>query len=71
MFDPLEPIKLMDIGVICFNNLLVTFPSTTPFLAMSLINNHTFKRSMGNQISWEDACFHLHMSNGQHYLSNQ
>ena len=63
--DPLDPIKPMDVGVICLNNLLVTFPSTTPLLlAMSLINNHTFECSMGHQISQEDARFHLHMSNG-------
>ena len=40
-------------------------------LAMSLINNCTFEHSMGHQISWEDACFHLHTSDRQHYPSNQ
>ena len=38
---------------------------------MSLINNHTFECSMGHQISQQDALFHLHTSDGQHYLSNQ
>ena len=41
------------------------------YSAMSLINNRTFERSMGHQISREDAQFHLHTSDGQHYLSNQ
>ena len=38
---------------------------------MSLINNRTFERSMGHQILREDTQFHLHTSDGQHYLSNQ
>ena len=38
---------------------------------MSLINNHVFERSMGHRISCEDARFHMHTSDGQHYLSNQ
>ena len=38
---------------------------------MSLINNRTFECSMGHQISHEDARFHLHTGDGQHYPSNQ
>ena len=53
--DPLDPIKLMDAGTICFNNSLVAFLLTTPLLAMSLINNCTFECSMGHQISWQDT----------------
>ena len=47
------------------------FSPTSPILAMSLINNCTFEHSMGHQISYEDAWFHLHTSDGQYYLSNQ
>ena len=42
-----------------------------PIPVMSLINNRTFERSMGHHISRQDACFHLHTSDGQHYPSNQ
>ena len=70
--DLLDPIKPRGgVGVIWSNNSPVTFQSYYPLPAMSLINNHTFECSMGHQISWEDACFHLHTSDGQHYPSNQ
>ena len=66
----LDPIKLKAVGVVQLNNrLLPLFQSHQ--LAMSLINNHTFEHSMGHQISHQDAHFHLHMSDGQHYPSNQ
>ena len=38
---------------------------------MSLINNRVFERSMGHRISREDARFHMHTSDGQHYPLNQ
>ena len=38
---------------------------------MSLVNNRTFERSMGHWISRQDARFHLHTSEGQHYPLNQ
>ena len=38
---------------------------------MSLVNNRVFERSMGHRISCEDARFHMHTSDGQHYPSNQ
>ena len=38
---------------------------------MSLVNNRVFERSMGHRISREDARFHMHTSDGQHYPSNQ
>ena len=66
-----DPIKPKAVGVVWLINSLVTLPPTTPILAMSLVNNHTFKRSMGHQISHQDARFHLHTSDGQHYLLNQ
>ena len=67
----LDPIKPRDVGVISFNNLLVTFLSASSILAMSLVNNRVFERSMGHRISCEDARFHMHTSDGQHYPSNQ
>ena len=69
--DPLDPIKPKDIGVVLFNNSLVTFLSTSSILAMSLINNRIFERSMGHRISRGDARFHLHTSDGQYYPLNQ
>ena len=69
--DPLDPIKLKDVGVVWLNNSLVTSLSTPSLLAMSLVNNHVFERSMGHRISREDARFHMHTSDGQHYPSNQ
>ena len=69
--DPLGPIKLKGVGVVWLNNLLVTSTPTFFTLAMSLVNSHVFERSMGHQISCEDARFHMHTSDGQHYLSNQ
>ena len=51
------------------NNPLVTFLSASSILTMSLINNHVFERSMGHRISREDARFHMHTSDGQHYVS--
>ena len=63
--------KLKGVEVVWPNNLLVAFPSTSSILAMSLINNCVFERSMGHRISREDARFHMHTSDGQHYPSNQ
>ena len=69
--DPLDPIKLKGVGVVRLNSSLVTPTPTSFTLAMSLVNNYVFERSMGHQISREDARFHMHTSDGQHYLSNQ
>ena len=70
--DPLDPIKPMDIEVVLIQQLTCyCLTDYTQPLAMSLINSHTFECSMGHQISWEDACFHLHTSDRQHYPSNQ
>ena len=69
--DPLDPIKPEGVGVVWFNNLFVTSPPVSSTLAMSLVNNRVFERSMGHQISREDAHFHMHTSDGQHYPSNQ
>ena len=69
--DPLDPIKPKGIRVVWLNNLLVTSPPASSTLTMSLVNNRVFERSMGHRISREDAHFHLHTSDGQHYLSNQ
>ena len=66
-----DPIKPKAVRVIWLISLLVTFLPTSPILAMSFVNNRTFKHSMGHQISCQDACFHLHTSDGQHYPSNQ
>ena len=71
MSDASGPIKPKDVGVVWFNNSLVTFLSASPILAMSLVNSRIFECSMGHQISHEDACFHMHTSDGQHYPSNQ
>ena len=38
---------------------------------MSLVNSRTFEHSMGHWISCEDARFHMHTSDRQHYLLNQ
>ena len=70
-FDPLDPIKPKGIGVVWLSNSLVTFLPASSILAMSLINNRVFERSMGHRISREDARFHMHTSDGQHYPSNQ
>ena len=67
----LDPIKPRDVGVVWLNNSLVTFLSIPSILAMSLINSRVFERSMGHRISREDARFHMHTSDGQHYPSNQ
>ena len=69
--DPLDPKKPKGIGVVWLSNLLVTSLPTSLILAMSLINSHVFERSMGHRISHEDARFHMHTSDGQHYPSNQ
>ena len=53
--DPLDPIKPKGAGVVWLNNLLVTSTPTSPILAMSLVNNCVFERSMGHRISCEDA----------------
>ena len=67
----LDPIKPKGTGVIGVNNSLVTALSTSSLLAMSLVNSRVFERSMGHRISREDARFHMHTSDGQHYPSNQ
>ena len=69
--DSLDPIKPKGVGVIWLNNSLVTSLLASSLLAMSLVNSRVFERSMGHQISCEDARFHMHTSDGQHYLSNQ
>ena len=68
LFDPIKP---KGSGVAWLNNSLVTSLPTPSILAMSLVNNRVFERSMGHQISRVDARFHLHTSDGQHYPSNQ
>ena len=69
--DPLDPIKPKGVGVVWLNHSLVTSLLASSLLTMSLINSRVFECSMGHQISREDARFHMHTSNGQHYLSNQ
>ena len=69
--DPLDPIKPKGVGVVWLNNSLVTSTPTSFILVMSLVNSRVFERSMGHQISREDARFHMHTSDGQHYPSNQ
>ena len=69
--NPLDPIKLKMVGVNLVQQLTCYCSSIISILTMSLINNCTFEHSMGHQISHEDARFHLHTSDGQHYLSNQ
>ena len=68
----LDPIKPKVVGVILIQQLTCYLPPLLPLLlVMSLINNCTFERSMGHQISQEDTRFHMHTSDGQHYPSNQ
>ena len=67
----LDRIKPKGVGVVWLNNSLVTFLPTSSLSAMSLVNNRVFERSMGHRISREDARFHMHTSDGQHYPSNQ
>ena len=67
----LDPIKLKDVGVVWLNNSFVTSLPAFFTLAMSLVNSRVFERSMGHRISREDARFHMHTSDGQHYPSNQ
>ena len=67
----LDPIKPKVAEVVLLNNSSVTFLPTPSILAMSLVNSRVFERSMGYRISCEDACFHMHTSDGQHYPSNQ
>ena len=50
---------------------LACYPPTSSTLAMSLVNSRVFERFMGHRISREDARFHMHTSDGQHYPSNQ
>ena len=70
--DLLDPIKPKVVGAVLTQQLVCPLlPLPALLLAMSLINNRTFERSMGHQISRQDARFHLHTSDGQHYLSNQ
>ena len=47
-FDPLDPIKPRDVGVVWLSNSLVTSTPTRLTLAMSLVNNRVFERSMGH-----------------------
>ena len=67
----LDPIKPKVAEVVLLNNSLVSFLPAPSTLAMSLINNRVFEHSMGHRISREDARFHMHTSDGQHYPSNQ
>ena len=69
--DSLDPIKPKGVGVVWLNNSLVTSLLASSLLVMSLINNCVFEHSMGHRISREDAHFHMHTSDGQHYPSNQ
>ena len=69
--DLLDPIKPKGVGVVWLNNSLVTSTSASSTLVMSLVNSRVFERSMGHRISREDARFHMHTSDGQHYPSNQ
>ena len=66
-----DPIKPKDVRVVWLNNSLVTSLPTSSILAMSLVNSRVFEHSMGHRISHEDARFHMHTSDGQHYPSNQ
>ena len=66
-----DPIKLKVVGVVWLNNSLVTSLPVSSILTMSLVNSRVFERSMGHRISREDARFHMHTSDGQHYPSNQ
>ena len=71
MSDPFVPIKPKGSwSYFGLTTRLLPFHHLPLPLAMSLINSHTFEHSMGHQISWEDARFHLHTSDGQHYPSN-
>ena len=67
----LDPTKPKEVGVVWLNNSLVTLLPISSILAMSVVNNRVFERSMGHRISREDARFHMHTSDGQHYPSNQ
>ena len=67
----LDPIKPKVAEVVLLNNLFVAFLPTPSTPVMSLVNNRVFERSMGHRISREDARFHMHTSDGQHYPSNQ
>ena len=71
MFDPLDPIKPRGSQIHSVQQLVCLLPVYCSSSTMSLINNCTFEHSMGHQISQQDALFHLHTSDGQHYLSNQ
>ena len=48
MSDAPGPIKPKDVGVVWLNNSLVTSPPASSILAMSLVNNRVFERSMGH-----------------------
>ena len=69
--NSLDPIKLMGRWSCLIQQLACFLSSSYPLLVMSLINNRTFKCSMGHQISQQDARFHLYTSDGQHYPLNQ
>ena len=69
--NSLDPIKPRAVRVIYPNNSLIILLLSTPILTMSLVNSCVFECSMGHRISREDARFHLHTSDGQHYPSNQ
>ena len=71
MSDADDPIKPEATGVVCINNSLIALLLASSILAMSLVNNRVFERSIGHRISHEDARFHMHTSDGQHYPSNQ
>ena len=69
--DSFDLIKPRVIGALLAQQPTCYFSLTSFILTMSLVNSHVFERSMGHQISREDARFHMHTSDGQHYLSNQ
>ena len=71
MSDPPGPIKLKATRVVESTTRLSSLFQPLQQSAMSLVNNRVFERSMGHQISHEDAHFHMHTSDGQHYPSNQ
>ena len=48
MSDAPGPIKPKGVGVVWLNNSLVTSPPASSILAMALVNNRVFERSMGH-----------------------
>ena len=71
MSGPLDPIKPKVVGVVGSTARLSSLVQLLQQSAMPLVNSHVFEHSMGHQISREDAHFHMHTSDGQHYPLNQ